>query len=29
MKSAGFTGTLTNGGSLADAASATGLSIVQ
>ncbi len=29
MKSAGFTGTLTNGGSLADAATATGLKIVQ
>jgi rhodanese-related sulfurtransferase len=29
MKAAGFTGELTNGGSLADAASATGLAIVQ
>ena len=29
MKSVGFTGTLTNGGSLADAASATGLAVVQ
>jgi rhodanese-related sulfurtransferase len=29
MKSAGFTGTLTNGGSLADAATATGLKVVQ
>ncbi|MEY4559736.1 MAG: hypothetical protein RLZ82_751 [Actinomycetota bacterium] len=29
MKAAGFTGELTNGGSLADAASATGLAVVQ
>ena len=29
MKSAGFTGTLTNAGSIADAATATGLKIVQ
>lgn len=29
MKSAGFTGTLTNAGALSDAASATGLKIVQ
>lgn len=29
MKAAGFTGVLTNGGSLAEAASATGLAIVQ
>jgi rhodanese-related sulfurtransferase len=29
MKAAGFTGELTNGGSLADAASATGLPVVQ
>lgn len=29
MKAAGFTGELTNGGSLADAASATGLTVVQ
>lgn len=29
MKAAGFTGQLTNGGSLADAASATGLAVVQ
>jgi hypothetical protein len=29
MKAAGFTGTLTNAGSIADAATATGLKIVQ
>ena len=29
MKSAGFTGTLTNAGGLSDAATATGLSVVQ
>lgn len=29
LKDAGFTGTLTNGGSLADAAGATGLAVVQ
>jgi len=29
MKAAGFTGELTNGGSLADAASATGLTVIQ